>query len=106
MVVKILKHNGYNVITCPTLTTSIKLVKQGDIMPDMLVTDVVMPEMSGKQLYQALLEIKADLKVVYMSGYTDNVITHHGILDAGINFIQKPFTEAALIEKIHLAMKE
>ena len=106
MVAKILKHNGYNVVTCPSLATAVRLVRQEDILPDLLVTDVVMPEMSGKQLYENLLEIKPGLKVVYMSGYTDNVITHHGILDAGINFIQKPFTEAALIEKIHLAMND
>ena len=106
MVEKILKHNGYNVITCPSLATAIKLVRQGDVSMDLLITDVVMPEMSGKQLFEALLQIKPDLKVLYMSGYTDNVITHHGILDSGINFIQKPFTESALIEKIHIAMND
>jgi DNA-binding NtrC family response regulator len=67
---------------------------------DLLVTDVVMPEMTGPELYQQLLKTHQEVKVLYMSGYTNNVIVHHGVLDEGINFIQKPFAINDLAKKV------
>jgi len=61
----------------------------GDI--HLLITDVVMPEMNGRELAEQLRVIRPNLKCLYMSGYTADVIAHHGILDEGLNFIQKPF---------------
>jgi PAS domain S-box-containing protein len=74
-------HGGEALIKCENL--------EGRI--DLLLTDVVMPEMGGKELHERLLKIVPDLRVLYMSGYTENAIAHHGVLDAGTNFIQKPF---------------
>ncbi|MBV5326801.1 MAG: response regulator, partial [Chlorobium sp.] len=67
---------------------------------DLLITDVIMPEMNGKALSHRLLELVPGIKVMYMSGYTANVIAHHGILDEGINFLQKPFSRRELAAKI------
>lgn len=67
---------------------------------DMLLTDVVMPDMNGPELHRKMLETHKDIKVLYMSGYTNNVIVHHGVFDEGINFIQKPFTVNELAKKI------
>jgi two-component system, cell cycle sensor histidine kinase and response regulator CckA len=67
---------------------------------DLVITDVVMPNMSGKELADRLQRNQPDLKILYMSGYTDDVIVHHGVLDPGTPFIQKPFTEQALSVKI------
>jgi len=63
-------------------------------------TDVVMPGVSGPELIQQLVERQPSLKVIYMSGYTEETIAHHGVLDHGIAFVHKPFTAEALGQKI------
>ncbi|NMC00583.1 MAG: response regulator, partial [Thermoanaerobaculaceae bacterium] len=74
--------------------------EKDQIKPDLLLTDVIMPEMNGKILYEELRKKFPALKVLFMSGYTANVIAHNGILDKGIHFIEKPFTSKALLKKI------
>jgi DNA-binding response OmpR family regulator len=66
----------------------------------LLITDVVMPRMSGKELARRLQEISPKMKVLYVSGYTTNVISHHGILEAGLDFLQKPFSSTELLMKV------
>jgi two-component system, cell cycle sensor histidine kinase and response regulator CckA len=72
----------------------------------LLVTDVVMPDMNGRQLAERVLAQRPDLKVVYMSGYTDDAILHHGVLRDGVAFVQKPLTVASLLGKIREALKD
>jgi DNA-binding NarL/FixJ family response regulator len=67
---------------------------------DLLLTDVVMPEFSGAELSRYLMGLQPSLKVLYMSGYTDEAIIHHGVLSANIAYLQKPFTPTALATKV------
>ena len=96
----ILEKLGYTVLTASTPQEAIQLSKACSKPIDLLITDVVMPEMNGKELAQRLMSYFPDLKYLYMSGYTANVIAHRGILDSSINFIQKPFSSVALDHKI------
>ena len=71
---------------------------------DLLLTDVVMPGASGPDLVKQLVEVRPGLKVIYMSGYTNEAIVHHGVLDPGIGFLQKPFSYDALGRKLREAL--
>ncbi len=73
---------------------------------DLLLTDVVMPHMNGRELYRRLLQQVADLRVLYMSGYTENVIADQGMLFEGVNFLQKPFSVRALLTKVQQALEK
>ncbi len=76
------------------------LIEEKNLNPDLIITDVVMPEMSGKVLVDRLKKRLPNLKVLYMSGYTDNAIVHHGVLDPGTPFVQKPFSKSKLAKAI------
>lgn len=71
---------------------------------ELLITDVVMPEMNGKELSNRLLEVCPRLKTLFMSGYTANVIAHRGVLDEGVHFIQKPFSRESMATQIREAL--
>ncbi len=66
----------------------------------LLVTDVVMPRMSGKELVRRFQELHTKARALYLSGYTADVISHHGILDAGVDYLQKPFTSLEFLTKV------
>ena len=72
----------------------------------MLITDVVMPEMNGRDLAKLLSEIKPGLKCLFTSGYTANVIAHQSILDEGVHFLQKPFSMKDLATKVRKALDQ
>jgi two-component system, cell cycle sensor histidine kinase and response regulator CckA len=96
----ILEGLGYKVLAAATPGEAILLAEKhaGDI--HLLMTDVVMPEMNGRDLAERLSSLYPSLKCLFMSGYTANVIAHHGILDEGVHFIQKPFSIKNLAAKV------
>ncbi len=73
---------------------------------DLLVTDVIMPKMGGKELAGKLTEEYPQVNVLYISGYMDNAIAHHGVLDKGLSLLQKPFSSRSLAEKVREVLDE
>ena len=98
---QVLQTVGYRVLEAANADAAIKLCDgiNGDRI-DLLLTDVVMPGMSGNDMSRILMAKQPGMPVLYMSGYTDDAIVQHGVLEAGINFLQKPFTPAALAAKV------
>jgi CheY-like chemotaxis protein len=96
----ILEKLGYTVLAARTPVNAMHLVEEhpGDL--HLLITDVVMPEMNGRELAEQLSAIRPNLKCIYMSGYTADVIAHRGILEEGVNFIQKPFGSIDFAAKV------
>lgn len=95
----ILCQQGYQVITASDGRSALETISSGTDL-DMLLTDVVMPDMNGKELYSLVCEKYPAIKVLYMSGYTDNIIVHHGVLEEGVQYIQKPFNALAIASKV------
>lgn len=101
MISTMLERLGYRVMTSSSPGNAIEIaakIYQGDL--HLLLTDVVMPEMNGRNLAQKISLLHPEVKCLFMSGYTANVIAHHGILDEGIDFINKPFSKQELALKI------
>jgi two-component system, cell cycle sensor histidine kinase and response regulator CckA len=97
---RILAKNGYRVIVAANGHEAIEATTTSEEPIDVLLTDVVMPGSSGPELKEQLKARQPDLKVLYMSGYTEETIVHHGVLDPGIAFLHKPFTSETLGRKI------
>ncbi|MFH2046764.1 MAG: PAS domain S-box protein [Pseudomonadota bacterium] len=100
MAMQMLEKLGYKVLTAPTPHEAISTVENTAVKVDLLITDVVLPGMNGRELVTKIVSLCPDIKYLYMSGYTSNIITHHGKLDEGVNFIQKPFSLYALASKV------
>ncbi len=93
---EMLERLGYRVLTAATPSEAIRLAHGHSDEIRLLITDVIMPEMNGRNLASVLVGMKPDLPCLFTSGYTANVIAHHGVLDNGIHFIQKPFSSKDL----------
>jgi CheY-like chemotaxis protein len=103
---EVLKRNGYAVIEAADGQAALALAAAHAGPIHLLVTDVIMPEMSGRQLADRLREGRPELKVLFVSGYTDDAIVRHGILEPGIAFLQKPFTPESLARKVRAVLDE
>lgn len=100
----ILEQLGYDVIAADRPEEALAIFEKMHSSIDLLLSDVVMPKMNGKELYDRLRTVRSDLKALFMSGYTTNVIVHHGVLDRGVNLIAKPFTMEKLACKVREAL--
>jgi len=97
---KILERQGYQVISFEKGGDAIAFAENPKASFDLLLTDVIMPKMNGRQLYETLHNLRPTFRVLYMSGYTEDTIAHHGVLEEGTNFIQKPFSVEGLACKV------
>jgi PAS domain S-box-containing protein len=100
LVRKILERQGYRVLDAPQADVAIRLCEEFQGPIQLVITDVVMPEMGGREMVEKLLQIRPGIKVLYVSGYTDDPKVHAADLSQGLSFLQKPFTLGALLDKV------
>ncbi|MCD4763687.1 MAG: response regulator, partial [Desulfobacterales bacterium] len=89
---KTLQSYGYRILVAENGEDALMVCKEHDGQIDLMITDVIMPKMGGREAAKRLQPLYPQMKVIYMSGYTDNAIVHHGVLEPGLNFLEKPFT--------------
>jgi len=96
----ILRRFGYEVLEAGDGPEALKICSQRDVKIDLMLTDVIMPRMNGKVLAERVTRIRPGIKIIFMSGYMENVIAHHGVLDAGVALLTKPFSLEGLAQKV------
>ncbi len=106
LIVETLKPLGYNCLQATSGKDAIDVLREYSGEIHLLVTDVVMPGMSGKELAETIGKKRPEMKIIFMSGYTENIIAHHGVLEQGINYISKPITPVALTQKIRSVLHD
>jgi len=95
-----LESLGYTVLSASRPTRALVMAEEHKASIKLVVTDVIMPEMNGRELSEKIEQICPGVKTIYMSGYTANVIAHRGVLDSGINFVPKPFSKKDMAVKV------
>jgi PAS domain S-box-containing protein len=102
----VLTAQGYQVLVTGRPDEAIAMLRDHKQEIQLLLTDVIMPNMSGRELARRVSAVRPDIKVLFMSGYTDNVISAGGMLEEGISFLQKPFTPTVLLQKIREVLNQ
>jgi CheY-like chemotaxis protein len=100
----ILRHGGYVVIEAGDPRAALTIGLDSETRFDLLLTDVVMPEMTGRELANGIAERRSDLRVLYTSGYAEDAIVEHGVLEPGLAFVAKPFSAQALLQAVRKAL--
>jgi CheY-like chemotaxis protein len=99
-----LEASGYSVLAAPNGEAAIEIAKQHRGPIELVLTDVIMPGISGRELARALTALRPEMKVLYMSGYPNDLIAQHGLLDPDTILVEKPFTFHSLLTKIQQAL--
>jgi PAS domain S-box-containing protein len=102
--VDVLRGMGYGVVACSGPKAALDKLAQQELRIDLMLTDVVMPGMNGRELAQSAAKLRPQLKVIYMTGYSRNAVTHHGRLDPHLDVLQKPITQRDLAGRIRDAL--
>jgi two-component system cell cycle sensor histidine kinase/response regulator CckA len=100
IVQRLLESRGYTVVVATGPLDALEIARRDPRPLDLLLTDVIMPQMSGKQLAEHMAALRPGLRTLYMSGYTDDAISHHGVLDPGVEFLPKPITANRLLAMV------
>ncbi len=100
MTVRILREAGYEVLEASNGEEAIRTASEYEHTIHLIITDVVMPRLGGKELGERMKILRPDTKILFVSGYTDNSIVHHGVLEPGVQFLQKPYTAVRLARKV------
>ena len=106
LVSKFLHSQGYRVLSATRGSDALQLAAEHGSRIDLLLSDVVLPHMNGRQIYERLALTMPTLRVLFMSGYTENIIAPHGVLERGCYFVQKPFSLKELARKVREALDE
>ena len=102
---EMLERTGYRVLEAANGDQALRVAAKHSGPIDLLLTDVVMPGISGRVLARQLAELRPQMRVLYMSGYTDDAVVNHGMLEPGIHYLQKPFTRDGLARKVHEVLR-
>jgi CheY-like chemotaxis protein len=100
LVVTVLESRGYRVLDAADGAGALRLSEETEEVIDLLLTDVIMPDLTGKQVADRIQQARPGIRVLFMSGYADELIARKGVLDRGVSFLQKPFTIDTLVTKI------
>ena len=101
---RILARNGYEVLVASNGYEAINLATTGTQRLDVLLTDVVMPGMQGKEVAERVRRLRPEVRVLYMSGYTHGLLGVQGVLEPGVHLLEKPFSETSLLAKLHVVL--
>jgi len=97
---QVLERHGYTVLEAPSAEAALDIATRYSGAIHLLLTDVVMPGLNGRELATRLADLRPDARVIFMSGYTDDAVTRHGVLEPGSAYVQKPFTPDAIARKV------
>jgi CheY-like chemotaxis protein len=106
MILRILSEHGYRLTAARDGIEALQISESPEADFELLITDVIMPKMNGRELAEALTRKRPDLKVLYISGYAHDGMVHHGVLDAGVTLLEKPFSKLDLLRYVRAALSK